>query len=1038
VLFKKSSELPSIVADAFKSYFTQIKNYDLCDATEHTLRPALHNLLTTLAEHKNSKIKVIPEPKRDESGRGAPDVKFKIGESILGYLENKKTEVNLDHVLKSDQIAKYKKLSGNLILTNYLEWIWLKDGAVIGRETLAYKSDVSNYRAYLDLDKAEKVGKLIANFLSTAPKGIGQVENLALALATRCHDLREFLTEELIRQEKEHQEGRLFGLFNVFKKDVFNELSLAGFSDAFAQMLGYGLFLARLNSDSKSPVTLINAKQYIPANFELIRELVNFLDELDKPEYGRIKWLIEEILSLMNTLNLPAIKENLSFNKRQGSIWAQTEEERLLFAKDPYVYFYEDFLKAYDKAMRKSRGVYYTPPPIVNFILRAINNILKDTFGIKDGLSDRKQVTVLDFATGTGTFLLEVLQQILDVVSDGLRDQVIREHALKNLYGFEYMIAPYTIAHLKLSQFLYDKGYTMHPKERLQIYLTNTLEPISPQLNLLLPALSREVEQAQEIKEKPILVITGNPPYAGHSNNPSFRINTVSTENGKTKNVKTLTFIGQLIEDYKIIDGKPLGEKNSKWLQDDYVKFIRFAQWKMDQVDEGIVGIITNHSFLDNPTFRGMRRSLMQSFNMIYIFDLHGDNENPKSPDGSKDENVFDIKKGVCISILVRKKGLQQKIFYAPLWGKRIHKYRVCTNANFSEVKWDQIYPSLPFYLFIPQYGPVKEYQKGFKITDIFSINSVGVVTADDHVLIGFTQDELLKAVNQKYSVKDPAMVKSITYRPFDVRYIYYDPGLLERARKEIMRHMFKDNVGLISARSNKSDLMDHFFITMNPSEAKSGESTTQSGLFPLYCYNIPDDKKSKDRLFDEPDPFNGKERIENFAPEFRVFIDKKYGHHYNPEDIMGYIYAVLHSPTYRKKYVEFLKNDFPRVPFVNDRKLFEKLSALGWDLVQVHMLKDVPDTLKVDITKGNDKVEKPFYNAQQQRLYINSEQYFAPVPEDIWNFHIGGYQVLDKYIKYRKGRELTLDEKENIINVVKALFFTIHQMIKIDETWKP
>ena len=318
MLYNKTGVSSSSIAEAFQTYFNKIKALDPRDATEHTLRPALHNFLIALAEHKDSKIKIIHEPKHDESGKGAPDFKFKIDERLLGYVENKKIEATLDQVLKSDQITKYKKLSNNLILTNYLEWIWLKDGVVIGRETLAYMSDVGYHKAHLDPDKADKVGKLISNFLSIPPKGIGRVDVLASALATRCHDLREFLTEELIRQEKEHQEGRLFGLFNVFKKDVFHELSLAGFADAFAQMLGYGLFLARLNSGSDLPVTLINAKQYIPANFELIRELVNFLDELDKSEYVHIKWLIEEILSLMNTLDLPAIKEDLSFSK--GSV----------------------------------------------------------------------------------------------------------------------------------------------------------------------------------------------------------------------------------------------------------------------------------------------------------------------------------------------------------------------------------------------------------------------------------------------------------------------------------------------------------------------------------------------------------------------------------------------------------------------------------------------------------------------------------------------------------------------------------------------
>ena len=453
----------------------------------------------------------------------------------------------------------------------------------------------------------------------------------------RCHNLRDFLLEELERQDKENDEGRLHGLYASFKNDVFHELKLKEFADAFAQTLGYGLFLAKLNAGERTDVTLQNAKSYIPANFELIRELVDFLDELNREEYRGIKWLVEEILSILNTLDLTAIHEDLAFTKRQGRLFPPTEEERLLFTRDPYVYFYEDFLKAYDKDTRKARGVYYTPPPVVHFIIREVNDLLKDTFGIDQGLADHKRVTVLDFATGTGTFLLEVLHRIFETVPEGIRAQVVKEHILKNLYGFEYLIAPYTVAHLKLSQFLNDKGYVMQRGERLNIYLTNTLEPIQPQANYLLPALSREVAAAQQIKDKPILVITGNPPYSGHSKN-------------------TGAWITALINTYKTVDGKPLGEKNPKWLQDDYVKFIRFAQWKMEQVEEGIVGIITNHSFLDNPTFRGMRQSLMQTFNRIYVLDLHGNRKKKEStPEGGKDENVFDIEQGVAISLLVKK-----------------------------------------------------------------------------------------------------------------------------------------------------------------------------------------------------------------------------------------------------------------------------------------------------------------------------------------------------------------------------------------------
>jgi hypothetical protein len=1009
--------------EAFKTYFEQIKKLDSQESTEHTLRPALDNLLNALAAKKN--IKVIHEPKRDPAGKGAPDFKFKLNECILGYLENKKIGENLDQFLKSEQIAKYQKLSGNLILTNYLEWIWLKDGEIAKRETLAYLSDVGYPKARLDREKAKWVQALIAAFLSTPPKGIGRAQDLALALALRCHELRDFLTEELLRQEREQQQGKLFGLFGVFQKDVFHELDAAGFADAFAQMLGYGLFLARLNQGDGGPLSLANAKQFIPANFELIRELVAFLDELDKEEYRQIRWLLEEILSILNTLDLAALREDLAFTKRQGRLFLQTEEERLLFAKDPYVYFYEIFFKAYDKAMRKGRGVYYTPPPVVNFIVRAVNDILKSTFGIKAGLADRRRVTVLDFATGTGTFLLEVIQQILEETSEGLQDQVVSEHVLKNLYGFEYLIAPYTIAHLKLSQFLQDKGFGMKPQERLQIYLTNTLEPIEPQKNWLLPALSKEVELAQNVKNQPILVITGNPPYSGHSLNK-----------GK--------WITGLIEAYKQVDGKPLGERNPKWLQDDYVKFIRFAQWKMDQVEEGVVGIITNHSFLDNPTFRGMRQSLLRTFPQIYLLDLHGSSRKKETtPAGGKDENVFDIEQGVCISIMVRKPGLARKVFHADLWGKRQDKYRACLELEFDTAPWVEVQPRSPFYLFVPQDEALRaEYEKGWKITDIFPVSSVGIVTADDQTFIGFNEAELKKIISSKFNEYDDVFNASILYRPFDIRIIYFDPSKLERARGKTMRHMLqKDgNIGLMTTRLTKDEWS--ILATEHIIGHKAVSRYDIGYLFPLYFYNNPGNKNPNPNpnnlLFVQDPQAQYNVRRENLAPQFRAFLDVKYDHHFEPEEILGYIYAVLHSPTYRRKYAEFLKIDFPRIPFVDDRELFEKLSKLGWELVQAHLLKEVPETLKVDVTRGSDLVEKPGYAAAQQRLHINAERYFAPVPEDVWNFHIGGYQVLDKYLKSRKGRHLSLDEIENVMNVVKVLRFTIDRMQEIEKVWQP
>ena len=1035
--------------DSFVDYFKAIKETDLSDATEYTLRTPLHNLLDAFVKDRKPPPKIIPEPKRDKTKLGAPDFKVKLHEAIVGYVETKKVGENLDTVLKSEQIAKYKKLSGNIILTNYLEWIWLKDDSAPKRATLCSFDDAVNHWAKLDSDKAEKVAELIAGFLSTPPQKLADSKKLAYALAVRCHDLRDFLLKELERQKKEEQEGRLHGLYAAFQKDVFHKLELKEFADAFAQTLGYGLFLAKMNAGELTSVNLQNAKNHIPTNFELIRELVNFLDELDREEYQDVNWLVEEILSILNTLDLIAIHEDLSFIPRQGRLYPLSEEERLLFSKDPYVYFYEYFLKAYDKATSKARGVYYTPRPVVNFIVRAVNDLLKDTFGIDNGLANHKHVTVLDFATGTGTFLLEVLHQIFETVSDGIRGKIVKEHILKNLYGFEYLIAPYTVAHLKLSQFLHDKGHPMQRGERLNIYLTNTLEPIKPLFNGLLPALSHEVKAAQQIKDKPILVITGNPPYNVKSRNTGEWI---------TKLVK---------DDYFKVDGEKLRERNPKNLLDDYVKFIRFAQWKMEQVEQGIVGIITNHSFLENATFSGMRQSLMKTFNQIYVLDLHGNKKKKeRTPEGGNDDNVFEIEQGVAISLLVKKKDAKPNVFRADLWGNRKGKYVSALEANIANVPWKEFQPASPFYRFVPENKELRAiYNKGWKISDIFKLQSTGVKTHRDHFVTDFEESPLRKRIEafrdlsipteeiaKKYALKSnrdwnlpkgreslaadveyKAAFTKLLYRPFDIRAYFHHDDVVDWPRREVMQHMIGcQNVGLVAVRQVTAGQFNHAICSSVPIEMKTCSHDRGTNFFPLYLY------PSFKNLLEEEGTFKGKENIENFTPKFRVFVDKMYKHCYSPEEILGYLYAILHSPTYREKYLEFLKGDYPCIPFVDNSKKFEALSALGWELVQAHLLRPVPQKLKVDINPGNFKVEKPNYNAQGQRLNINKTQYFTPVPRDVWDFHIGGYQVLNQYLKARKDRPLSLDEIENVGNMVNVLRFTIDQMQRIDKCWKP
>src|SRR5712692_3152958 len=448
----------------FDRYLLALRVTPVDEKTEHTDRAALQSLLQAFADAAPNPAAVQHEPKRVVD-KGAPDFKITKTGLILGYVENKAIGENLDRVLKSEQIGRYKSLSQNIVVTDYLHFVWISKNG-IQRERLCHATDLESPRFRLREDRVVAVSKLLQGFFSSAPEGIGRAEQLALALAARSRLLRDYLGEELVRQEREHQQGRLFGLFQIFRDQVFHELTLGEFADAFAQMLAYGLFLARLNSDSE-PVTLHNARQHVPGAFRLIRELVDFLTEIEKEEYRDVRCVVEEVLSIVNGLNLPAILEDLSFRQRKAisrKVRASDEEEHRLFERDPFIYFYEDYLKAYDPAMRESRGVYYTPPPIVNFIVRAVDDILKDSFAIADGLADHQRVTVLDFACGTGTFLLEVCQRIFDNIGGpdaGRADLIVREHLLKNLFGFEYLIAPYTIAHLKLSQYLQDQKHPL-------------------------------------------------------------------------------------------------------------------------------------------------------------------------------------------------------------------------------------------------------------------------------------------------------------------------------------------------------------------------------------------------------------------------------------------------------------------------------------------------------------------------------------------------------------------------------------------------
>jgi hypothetical protein len=1032
----------------FQSYFKTVQQLYLSDneSSEHTYRTALENLLQAFEkEYIKRNLNVKQEPKKQED-KGRPDFKVTTQEQLtIGFVETKKIGEDLKKILNSKQLENYKQLSDNIILTDYLQFYIINKGELVFDSSLFYEINLSNTRFKLEKYHIEKFTQLLKMFFESKPDPIFKTQDLAMKLSEKAKFLREYCNAEL---DKENDDTNLLqGLYKAFGDTLLPLLDTQYFADIYAQTLTYGLFLAALNCDDAR--TLLNkntAYSLLPNTFPLIKELFHRLDDFP----AEIIWSVDEIISILKVTDFAAIKKEFVEyrHKEQGF-------------NDPFIFFYEDFLKHYDKTQRELRGVYYTPEPVVSFIVRSIEIILKDTFGLNDGFIN-KDVTLLDFATGTGTFLLHsfrlALEQAQKIGDKQTVNMVLNEQIINNFYGFELLVAPYVIAHLKISEYLKEQGYSIEPGKRLNIYLTNTLTNKEPQPFPTMPALSKEGKEANKIKNKDILVILGNPPYSGHSANKG-------------------DWIQEKMKEYYQVDGQPLGEKNPKWLQDDYVKFIRFAQWKMENIDHGIVGIITNHSYLDNPTFRGMRQSLMKSFDEIYILDLHGNSKKKeKCPDGSKDENIFDIQQGVAIAFFIKKNKKQKKckIFQGDLFGMREIKYLSLFDSSINNLIWNEIHPNSPFYLFKSRTGlENKEYFLSNSIKDIFNFNSNGIISKRDRLVVNFNGEEIISnlkeflnpknsdlEISQKFSLSlidkdkwnlsktrqylikngiNDKCLKLFDYRPFDKRYIYYDDVLVARTVRALSDNLQSGNIGLVCGRAGHnvgSNLWNLLYIVDSPIDLNlfyRGGATT----FPLYIYqnngNNGTDLNGNNFLFNE----DGKK--DNFTKDFRKYIKTKYKASYTPEQILGYIYAVLHSPTYRTKYIEFLKIDFPRVPFTDDEKLFKELSNIGEKLIASHLMKEIPSEIDCRLLGEGTNYKVELVKYEKGKIWFNKERYFDNVSEEVWNYYIGGYQVLDKWLKERKKHEITLEiaDIRHFQDVVNILAYTIKTMNKIDDLTK-
>ncbi len=793
-----------------KEYLESIKDLTP-EKNELTHRLFLHNLLDKLKNHFNKEFKIEHEPKREQGSQ--PDFRVSFQGLNIGYIENKRAGEDLSQLLKSDQIRKYLELNPNLMLTDYLNFMWVgkdeKNAPLIKKEiSIASLDELSKPlkpKPQIERDLIE----LFKSFFNHEAAPITNAKDFATHLSPRT----KYLKDALIKYQEKVQ---VSSIFKNFKEYLYEELSFEDFSDALAQTLTYSLFLAKLNHPFEK-INLDNVRSSIPKNFAVIREMADFLKKLD--EIKEIQWLLNEILSSINHVDMDSILKDLNDDK------------------DPYLHFYETFLSAYDPKLRESKGVYYTPDSVVKFIINALDSLLKTHFkdaplGLKSAL-DNENIKLLDFATGTGTFLLEAFRKALEMrkTSDGgiSTKEDKYQNLLKQFYGFEYLIAPYAIAHLNLSQaFKEEFKKPLKENDALQIILTNTL--IQPSETIayrgLQPIFEKELKSAQEIKkDENILIITGNPPYSGASSNeglfewevkatygiePEFQTIEIEKKVKLTDKIKTLLSSVQIqkqsgsknaLKELKNLHSKYKlqDEKNPKWILDDYVKFMRFAQNKIESLGHGLFGFISNNAFLDNPTFRGLRRSLLECYDELYILNLHGNaRKKEKTPQGTDDENVFNIMQGVSINLFVKKaqttkkvQTTKQKIHYYDVYGERAEKYAFLAQNDLNSIEWLELTPRGPFYLLLPlETRLLDEYEQGFSVQEMFQISSVGIATGKDRIFIANNTESLKEQVLKYCNEFNEQYIKDIHYRPFDIRKVYYDTKKLERARENTFKHM--------------------------------------------------------------------------------------------------------------------------------------------------------------------------------------------------------------------------------------------------------
>ncbi|GJL87878.1 MAG: DNA methyltransferase [Minwuia thermotolerans] len=1036
-------------------------------ATEHSYRSAFERLFADLDATG------LNEPKRVKCG--APDFIVSQGEIVVGHLEAKDLHIPIRGMKDANkaQQERYRAALPNLIYTNGLDWDFYRDGELLASVTIA--DLVTGIVARPDQFPA--LENLLRDFIAQKPQTITSPKDLAERMAGKANLIKDVLSNTL-REDTDFR-TELAAQYQAFKENLIHDITAEDFADIYAETIAYGMFAARLHDKTLDTFSRQEALELLPKSNPFLRSLFGYVAGHDLDD--RIAWIIDDLARVFQACDVAKIMQG--FGKLTGQ-------------NDPFLHFYETFLAAYNPAKRKARGVWYTPEPVVNFIVRAVDEVLQTEFGLVDGLADTSKVTIdwdtgqtamtkagrlrkdgkkaiekrevhrvqiLDPATGTGTFLAEVIKQIapkIQGVAPGMWSSYIENDLIPRLHGFELLMASYAMCHMKLDMILTELGYKpTNTPPRLSVYLTNSLEEGEP-ANQTLPFtqwLSREAKGANTIKrDMPIMCVIGNPPYSGISHNMG-------------------EWITNLIEDYKYVESQHFGERKH-WLHDDYVKFIRLSESLIEKNGEGILGFITNHGYLDNPTFRGMRWHLLNTFDRIHVIDLHGNAKKKEiTPEGKPDKNIFDIQQGVAIIIAVKtgqkKKGLAE-VWHGDLWGTREGKYASLEAGRIGAPITNRIDYTAPQYAFVPRDHTLSAvYEKGFGIAEFMPANVTGIVTAKDGLVIDFTKQGLKDRITRfadpaktddqvraeffpnkkagKFPPGDsrgwklPAArvvlqsadwasdIKPIAYRPFDTCAILYRKDMVDWGRFKHMRHMIAgQNLGLVVCRQSAVSSWEHALITSGiVDDSYVSNRTKERGyLLPLYLY--PDEQD-----LDQTCRANFDQKLYNRLQEMAANPDKG-----TPDEIavFDYIYGVLHCPAYRETYAKFLKIDFPRIPWPASPHEFWDVSAKGTELRKLHLMDPatIGQTPFPFTGDGDNVVEKPRF--EDGRVWINATQYFDCAPEISWGFYIGGYQPAQKWLKDRKGRTLSFDDVKHYQRILKILFETDRVMQTITMKLQP